>query len=194
MNQARLKTGVSNIDSLCRGLPYGGITLLQGAPRSGKSRFALEFILRGAVEDEPGVFLSFRQPEDRVHQIAGELGFDLARTIARGLVRVECALAPRATVLRSGEFTLDGLLVRLNALVTAIRARRLVIDELDLLLSRYYDRHVVVQEPPRLAEWARRTGLTTMITECGEQPNLLSELGADQILTIDETGRLREVR
>jgi circadian clock protein KaiC len=54
-------TGVVGFDAITMGgLPTGRPSLVCGGPGSGKTLFALNFLVSGAtVFDEPGVFLSF---------------------------------------------------------------------------------------------------------------------------------------
>ena len=53
-------TGITGFDEVSRGgLPTGRATLLSGPPGSGKTLFALKFLVHGATCcDEPGVYLS----------------------------------------------------------------------------------------------------------------------------------------
>lgn len=50
-------TGLDEI--LYGGLPEGQITLIEGGPGTGKSIVGLEFLYRGALAGEPGIFYHF---------------------------------------------------------------------------------------------------------------------------------------
>ena len=54
-------TGISGFDEITRGgVPKGRPTLVCGSAGAGKTLFAMEFLVRGAVQfNEPGVFISF---------------------------------------------------------------------------------------------------------------------------------------
>src|SRR5689334_4757081 len=56
-------TGIRGFDELTGGgLPRGRPTLVCGGPGCGKTLFALEFLVRGAVDyGEPGLFVSFEE-------------------------------------------------------------------------------------------------------------------------------------
>jgi circadian clock protein KaiC len=64
----------------------------------------------------------------------------------------------------SGEFTLDGLLVRLAHSVKSIGARRLVLDSLDSLFSRFADTANLRYEVSRIFQWIKTMGVTAIVT------------------------------
>src|SRR3954466_13999747 len=73
-------SGIAGFDQITGGgLPAGRSTLVCGGPGSGKTIFAVEFLVRGAELGEPGVLNPF---EESVHDLTrklASLGFDLAR-------------------------------------------------------------------------------------------------------------------
>src|SRR4026209_1752240 len=73
-------TGIHGFDELTDGgLPRGRPTLVCGGPGCGKSIFALEFLLRGALDyGEPGVFVSFEETPEDIRKNVASLGFDVA--------------------------------------------------------------------------------------------------------------------
>ena len=72
-------TGIRGLDEITfGGLPRGRPTLLCGAAGSGKTLLAMEFLVRGATQDqEPGVFISFEESAPELAQNVASLGFDL---------------------------------------------------------------------------------------------------------------------
>jgi circadian clock protein KaiC len=56
-------TGIKGLDDITfGGLPRNRPTLVAGGAGSGKTMFAMEFLVHGAVEyNEPGVFVSFEE-------------------------------------------------------------------------------------------------------------------------------------
>jgi circadian clock protein KaiC len=58
-------TSIQGFDEITGGgLPKGRPTLVCGGPGCGKTLFAMEFLVRGAmVYNEPGVFISFEETE-----------------------------------------------------------------------------------------------------------------------------------
>jgi circadian clock protein KaiC len=61
-------TGINGLDEITGGgLPKGRPTLVCGGTGCGKTLFAMEFLVRGAMEyDEPGVYLSFEEKSEEL--------------------------------------------------------------------------------------------------------------------------------
>src|SRR5918999_5439435 len=75
----KTSTGISGLDEITNGgFPTGRPTLICGGPGSGKTLFAMEFLVRGAVDHgEPGVFVTFEETERDLKENVASLGFDL---------------------------------------------------------------------------------------------------------------------
>ena len=72
-------TGITGFDEVSNGgLPTGRPTLVSGPPGSGKSLFAVQFLVHGATRcAEPGVFLSFEGNRAKLASDVRGLGIDL---------------------------------------------------------------------------------------------------------------------
>ncbi len=80
MKKKRVSTGVSGLDDMISGgfLP-GSAVLLQGAPGTGKTSLALQYLVHGATQcDEAGLLISFEEFPRSLHRDAESLGWDLA--------------------------------------------------------------------------------------------------------------------
>jgi circadian clock protein KaiC len=74
------------------------------------------------------------------------------------------------SVVQGGEFDLLGLLAVLGQKVKAIRAKRIVLDGLDVLLANLGDPSLVRREVFRLREWLQDSRLTAILTgRCGRR-------------------------
>jgi circadian clock protein KaiC len=89
-------TGILGFDEVTGGgLPRGRASLVCGSAGCGKTLFAMEFLVRGAVQyDEPGLFVAFEETGDELTQNVRSLGFDLEtlraqKKIVLDYVRVE---------------------------------------------------------------------------------------------------------
>ena len=62
----KVPTGIHGFDEITAGgLPKGRPTLLCGAAGTGKTVFAMEFLVRGALQyNEPGVYMAFEEGVD----------------------------------------------------------------------------------------------------------------------------------
>src|SRR5512145_1867900 len=84
-------TGIVGFDEITGGgLPSGRPTLVCGDAGSGKTLFAMEFLVRGATEfNEPGVFMSFEETEAELTTNVSSLGFDLDELVKQKKVLLE---------------------------------------------------------------------------------------------------------
>src|SRR5215218_5587618 len=130
---AKAPTGIKGLDEITQGgLPAGRPTLICGSAGCGKTLFAMEFLLHGAIDySEPGVFVAFEETNDDLVKNVRSLGFDLDDLIARNLIVVDHIRIERSEIEEAGEFDLEGLFVRLGLAIDSIGARRVVLDTLE---------------------------------------------------------------
>jgi len=74
----RVATGIAGLDEMLSGgfLP-GSATLLRGAPGTGKTSIALQYLVQGARNGEPGLMISFEEFPQSIHRDAEALGYNL---------------------------------------------------------------------------------------------------------------------
>lgn len=79
----RIKTGIHGLDGVMSGgFRRETVNLLVGGPGSGKSTFAMQFIVNGINEyDEPGVYISFEQTPEEIIKDFAQFGWDLQTLI-----------------------------------------------------------------------------------------------------------------
>src|SRR4051794_10494924 len=109
-------TGISGLDTITGGgLPRGRPSLVCGTAGCGKTLFAMEFLVRGAMEcNEPGVFMVFEESAEELAQNVRSLGFDLEKLTRQKKISVDYVRIERSEVQETGEFDLEGLFIRLN--------------------------------------------------------------------------------
>src|SRR5215217_4986139 len=85
-NLAKAPTGIQGFDEITGGgIPRGRTSLICGSAGCGKTLFAMEFLVRGAIEHgEPGVFIAFEESAEELAQNVASLGFDLKQLIRSG--------------------------------------------------------------------------------------------------------------
>jgi circadian clock protein KaiC len=157
-------TGIAGIDDITGGgLPRGRTTLLQGGPGSGKTVFALEFLVHGARHNkEPGIFVAFEETSKRILANANSFGWNLSELKRGKLSFVDAQPAP--DLVQSGIFDLGGMLAALQAMVESTGARRIVFDALDVVLELLADPAARRTEVYRLHNWLLKHELTGIIT------------------------------
>ena len=190
---AKAPTGIRGFDGITGGgLPRGRPTLVTGSAGTGKTLFAMEFLLRGILEHgEPGVLLAFEESTDDLTANVASLGFDLKALVDANQLKLEsCQIRPSEIVMAGG-FDLEPLFVRLEAAVNQVGAKRVVLDTIEVLLGAFQNEMVVRGELERLFEWLKQRGLTTVITgERGRQGELtrygIEEYVSDCVIVLDQ--------
>lgn len=159
-------TGIIGFDEVTGGgLPRGRPTLVAGGPGCGKTVFAVEFLVHGALEyGEPGVFVAFEEREDELIQNAASLGFDLQRLVKAGQLAIDTIRIERSEIEETGEYDLDGLFVRLGFAIDRTKATRVVLDTLEALFVALPNHAILRAELRRLFRWLKDRGVTAIIT------------------------------
>jgi len=204
---AKTPTGISGFDAITQGgLPRGRPTLVCGGPGCGKTLFGVEFLVRGIENfDEPAVFIAFEETADDLAQNVASLGYDLAQLAAKKKLVVDFVHLDPGDIEEAGGYTLDGLFVRLDLAVRSVKAKRIVIDTLEVLLGALQDASAVRAELQRLFRWLKERGLTAVITaERGDgalTKHGLEEYVSDCVILLEQrvddlinTRRLRVVK
>jgi circadian clock protein KaiC len=204
---AKAPTGIQGLDEVTGGgLPKGRVTLVCGSAGCGKSLFAMEFLVHGAVRyGEPGVCMDFEETEQKLAANVASLGFDLRALAKRKKVLVDFVAVERNQISESGEYNLEGLFIRLAHAVKAIKAKRVVLDSIETLFSGLTDATMLRAELRRLFHWLEAHKLTAVVTgEAGEHAltrHGLEEYIADCVISLDHrvteqisTRRLRVVK
>lgn len=188
---AKAPTGCAGLDEITRGgLPAGRPTLVCGGPGCGKTVLAMEFLVRGALEfGEPGLFVSFEESPHNLNDNFRALGFDLGDLVEQKKLKISHVECSRGEVIETGEFSLDGLLIRLEQGISEIGAKRVVLDTMEAVFSGLSSTGPLRREIARLFQWLREKGLTTVITGERGDGNLtrhgLEEYVSDCVLLLD---------
>jgi len=200
-------TGIQGLDEITLGgIPKGRPTLVTGAAGSGKTLIALEFLVKGAtLYDEPGVFMAFEETSEELATNVSSLGFDLDGLIKQKKLAVDYVYIERSEIEETGEYDLEGLFVRLGYAIDSVKAKRIVLDTLEVLFASLPNEGVLRAELRRLFRWLKQKGVTAIVT--GERgTNTITRYGleeyvADCVILLDHrvtdqisTRRLRVVK
>lgn len=200
-------TGIDGFDQITNGgVPQGRPTLVCGSAGCGKSLFAVEFLIRGAMEyGEPGVLMTFEETADDIRKNVASLGFNVDQLIADKKLIIDYVKIDRNDIEENGEYDLEGLFIRLGYAIQSIGAKRVVLDTIETLFSGLSNQAVLRSELRRLFYWLKERGMTTVITgERGEGQLTrqgLEEYVSDCVILLDHrvigqisTRRLRVVK
>jgi circadian clock protein KaiC len=184
-------TGIQGLDEITDGgLPRGRPTLICGGAGCGKTLFASEFLVRGAVEfGETGVLMSFEETAAELTANVASLGFDLAGLVRKKKIVVEYVHIERSEIHETGEYDLEGLFVRLNLAIDSIGAKRVVLDTLEALFAGLPNEAILRAELRRLFRWLKDKGVTAVITAERGREQLtrhgLEEYVSDCVILLD---------
>jgi len=162
----KVATGILGLDEITGGgLPKGRPTLVCGSAGCGKTLFAMEFLVRGAVEHgEPGVFIAFEETPEELAQNVRSLGFDVDDLIAKKKIAIDYIRVERSEITETGEFDLDGLFIRLALAIDTVGAKRVVLDTIETLFGGFTNQGVLRSELRRLFRWLKDKKVTCVIT------------------------------
>jgi circadian clock protein KaiC len=189
---AKAPTGITGLDEITGGgLPRGRPTLVCGTAGCGKTLFAIEFLVHGAVEfHEPGVFLAFEETADELRDNVRSLGFDLDELVNRGQLVVDHVRVEPSEIQETGDYDLEGLFIRLGHAIDTVKAKRVVLDTIESLFSGFSNDTVLRAELRRLFRWLKDRGVTAVITgERGDRQLTrrgLEEYVSDCVLLLEQ--------
>ena len=200
-------TGIRGLDDITGGgLPNGRPTLICGGTGCGKTLLAMQFLVHGASEcAEPGVFMAFEETGEELAANVASLGLDLKALVARNLLLVDHIELERFEFAESGEYNLAGIFLRLADAIDTVKAKRVVLDTIEVLFTRISNHAIVRESLHELFRWLKKKGVTVIITgERGEGPLTrygLEEYVSDCVISLDNrvldqvtTRRLRVVK
>lgn len=200
-------TGIKGLDEITNGgLPKGRPTLVVGSAGSGKTLLAMEFLVHGSRDyNEPGVFMAFEETGEELTKNVKSLGFDLKKLTEEKKISVDYVYIERSEIEETGEYDLSGLFIRLGTAIDSIKAKRVVLDTIEVLFASLPNEAILRAELRRLFRWLKDKGVTAIIT--GERGTAtltrhgLEEYVADCVIVLDHrvteqlsTRRLRIVK
>lgn len=147
------------------GLPKGRPTLIAGGAGCGKTLFAMEFLINGAIQyDEPGVFIAFEESAEELAQNVASLGFDLKELIKKKKLLIDYVRIERIEIEETGDYDLDGLFIRLGHAIDSIGAKRVVLDTIEALFAAMPNHAIIRAELQRLFRWLKSKGVSAIVT------------------------------
>jgi circadian clock protein KaiC len=200
-------TGIAGLDEITLGgLPRGRATLICGTAGCGKTMLGVEFLVNGARKySEPGVFVAFEETKEELTVNSTSLDFDLGELTRKGLITVDHVHVDPNEIAETGEYDLEGLLIRLKYAIGSISAKRVVLDTIEALFSGFSNTALLRAEIRRLFQFLKSFGVTAIVTgERGENSLTrygLEEYVADCVILLDHrvneqitTRRLRIIK
>jgi len=189
----KLLLGISGFDTISvGGVPLGRTTLVAGSAGSGKTLFALQFLVQGARQyDQPGVIVTFDETPAELTRNVRSLGWSLDEMIAgQKIAIVDGSPEVGDEVVETGPFDLSALLARIEHAIRSVNATRVVLDSIGALFVDFTDAHRVRRELQRVAAGLRLLNVTSLVTlehtyDCDElEPSVLDGSFADNLVVL----------
>jgi KaiC/GvpD/RAD55 family RecA-like ATPase len=141
----RVATGVPGFDTLIEGgLPKDRLYVISGPPGSGKTTFCCQFVTKGAIDGQPGMYMSMHESKEELVSDMSSFEFGFDKAVNSGRVKfmnlfdkeAQRMLSPSGS---SGDFppNVDNLSNHIVSFVESKGVERLVIDS-SMLLEYYF--------------------------------------------------------
>jgi circadian clock protein KaiC len=154
----RVETGIAGLDKmLAGGLIAGSANLIRGAPGTGKTLLALQYLIHGATLGEPGLLISFEEFPQSIQRDAESLGWDLNALQEQGLLHLYFT-SPQV-LLKS----LESPSGPLSELFIEKGIRRVVVDSVTHLTRLTNDQHQLRSIYHSLTNALKREGTTSLL-------------------------------
>jgi circadian clock protein KaiC len=182
----KIKTGILGFDEISKGgIPKGRTTLVSGTSGSGKTLFSIQFLYNGITEfNENGVFVTFEETPEDIMKNVKSFNWDLPLLVKQKKIVFVDASPDDADKIEAGKYDLSGFLGRIKNAIKAVGAKRVGIDSLSALFSRYDNPKLIRGELYKIAAELKKIGVTTVLTgERPEEKGLLARFGIEEFVS-----------
>lgn len=182
----KLEVGIEGFDAISDGgLPLGRTTLLAGTAGSGKTMYALQFIVEGVRQfNQPGVIVTFEESPEELKANVRSLGWDVDQLIDEGKIAiVDVSPDPGEEIVEAGLFDLTALMARIEFAINRVGAKRVVLDAIGAIFPQFSDSSIVRRELHRIATGLRRLDVTAILTiERTEEYGSIARFGVEEFV------------
>lgn len=158
VSMARKSTGISSLDDLMEGgFKEGTINMVEGDAGSGKSTFAVQYVLAGLKAGEKGIYISVEESRKSFFDNMRRFGFNLEELENSGMfLFYECTAQRLRDFLEKGALGVEEEIKRMDA-------KRLVIDSISAFVLIYDNEAKQRLAVQRLFEKLKSWNLTSLI-------------------------------
>lgn len=158
--QKRITTGIRSFDKLCgKGLIENSINLVVGGPGSGKTIFAMQFLLEGCKQGETAIYVTFEEDKEKFYNHMASLGWDLKTYEDQGrFVFLKYMPEQVKKMIMEGGGAIESL-------ITSTSAKRLVIDSITSFSLLYRNEFSKKEAALKLFNMISKWECTTLLTE-----------------------------
>jgi circadian clock protein KaiC len=139
-------TGIHGLDVILGGgLPSNHLFLIEGAPGSGKTTMALQFLLEGAARGERTLYVTLAETAAELREVGESHGWDISSIEIMELMPPDEVLKPEVqyTVFHPSDVELGQTMRAIYEAVESVKPHRMVLDSLS-------EMRLLAEEPLRL--------------------------------------------
>jgi len=183
----KIETGIPGFDLIARGgLPKGRTTLVSGTAGSAKTVFSTQFLAAGVTSfNDNGVLVTFEEsPGDICSNMMG-FGWDIRKWEAEGKwAFVDASPSPEDEIVVTGRYDLGALLARIEYAVRKVNARRVSLDSVGAIFTRFEAGPFIRGELFRIASALKQMGITAVMTaERTEEYGEIARFGVEEFVS-----------
>ena len=184
----RCITGIHGLDDILGGgIPRGNMVLVSGTVGTGKTTLTLEYLVRGAEQDEKSLYLSVTEASDKLLQNLATFEFFHPEHVAqKKLTFVDVPVIYERLGLDRDELSaeeVDLLLRTIVDLAAELGVKRLVLDSLTSVCYRIRREERIRDFMLKLGQGLFALGCTTLlVSEVGQSPGRLSLYGVEEAI------------
>jgi len=171
MKEKREAFGIKGLDDMIfGGLLPGTANLIEGAPGTGKTTMAMEFIYNGITQfDEPGLIITFEEFPQQYYHDAMQFGWDFKKLEAKGLLKI--VFSDPETTLKELD-SVDGTFI---SIIEKMKIKRVVVDSVTHLESLSLDEFHLRDIERKFINALKRENVTSVLLR--ENDSLMGQMG-----------------
>jgi KaiC/GvpD/RAD55 family RecA-like ATPase len=162
MSIERVSSGIPGFDEMTEGgFVRGHTVLLCGSYGAGKTTFCMQFLVHGARNNEPGLYITFEEDPEQLIEEAEAFGWEVKKLIAENRLKI-LTISPRdlLNLVEAGFGQVSGIMKNMNV-------KRIAVDSIvafNMLGREDYERRGYALE---FVKWLKKHACTAiMTTDC----------------------------
>jgi circadian clock protein KaiC len=192
--RGRCITGIEGLDGILGGgIPTSSIVLLAGTCGTGKTTLAFEFLIRGVIAGEPGLLVTTVESPDKLLSNIPRFTFYSDSMLGKGKLSIVNLQDIMNSAGLSGsdmdEAAIKKLVMAIAKLVYSHRAKRLVIDTTDTILTEIKDEALSAMLIADLSNMLYRSECTAILVSSAEKGDRIEGRVADGIIMMGNLER-----